>query len=75
MTAIFSFSILRQIRSQTTGGDSHKEHSGENPILISLFVNETSAINTRPFWFFYQHEFQLGPTRGQGDSISEDSEL
>ena len=29
----------------------------------------------RPSWFFDQHEFQLGPTRHQGDSMCEVSEL
>ena len=29
----------------------------------------------RPSWFFYQHDFQLGPTRHQGDSMCEVSEL
>ena len=41
----FSFLILRQIRQNTTRGKSHKEHSGENRILICLFVNDQNAIN------------------------------
>ena len=50
MAAIFSFSILRQIRWHTTEAESHKEHSGENQILISEFVNEISAINENSKW-------------------------
>ena len=29
---------------------SHKKHSGEHPIFISLFVNEISAINENSKW-------------------------
>ena len=29
----------------------------------------------RPSWIFDQHEFQLGPTRHQGGSVCEVSEL
>ena len=44
------------------------EYSCENQNLMSLFVNEICLI-------FDQHEFQLGPTGHQGDSMCEVSEL
>ncbi len=44
MAAIFSFLMLRQIRRHITGAECHKEHSRENQILISLFVNEIYQI-------------------------------
>ena len=40
MVAISPFLKLRKIRRRTTGAECHKEHSGENQILMSLFVNE-----------------------------------
>ena len=64
MAAICLFSILRQIRRHDAEAEGHKEHSCENQILISLFVNEISAINENSKWppgghlvFFDQHEF------------------
>ena len=77
MVAIFLFSILRQMRLHTTGAEIHKEHFGENRILISLFVNEISVIheNLAVILFFYQREFQLGQTIYQVDSMCEVSEL
>ena len=72
--AIFSFSILRQIRRHATGAECHKEQ-----ILIYLFVNEMCPIFENSKWLpgghLDQHEFQLGPTRHQGDSMCEISEL
>ena len=50
MAAICLFSILRQIRQHATEAEGHKEHSCENQILISLFVNEISAINENSKW-------------------------
>ena len=50
MAAIFSFLILRQIRGHVTGAESYKDHSDENRISISLFVNEISAIHENSKW-------------------------
>ena len=50
MAAIFSFLILSQVRRHGSEAESHKEHSGENRTLISLFVNEISAINENSKW-------------------------
>ena len=52
---IFHFRF--NVRRHTTGPESHKKHSGENRILISLFVNEihVSAINEDSKWSHSGH--------------------
>ena len=50
--------------------------------MLNLGQGSTSAINENSKWppgghlgFFYQHGFQLEPTRQQGDTICEVSEF
>ena len=50
MAAIFLFLLLRQICRHTSGVECHKEHSCENTILISLFVNEICSIFENSKW-------------------------
>ena len=82
LTKKHSVLMLRQICPHTMYHTNHKEHYGENRILISLFVNELSVINENSKWppsghllILDQHGFQLGSTRHQEDYICEVSEL
>ena len=82
MAAIFILQFYFKTVHTFSMSKSFQEHFGENRFSILLLVNEIGPIyeNSKGppdghLVCFDQHEFQFGPTRHQGDSMCEVSEL